>query len=587
MNQYLLKTEIRIETDIVWIRKKTLDFAQYFKLDKQDQTRLATAVSEITRNTFQYAKRGFVEFSFHKIIDNYFLVIIVKDNGPGIKNLKEILNGTYVSPEGMGVGLAGSRKLVDDLRIDTGPEGTTVTLYKSVSNRIGLLTPSELKILMDQFVGQNTYDPSEVIHKQNQEILLTLNLLNEKKEELERLNKELQDTNRGVLALYAELDEKAESLRIANEKKTSFLSNMTHEFRSPLNSILSISDILIEEAKEENKPEKVKQVNFIIKAAQGLSDLVNDLLDIAKIEAGKISLRIGEFQVEEVFSTMRGLMRPLGNINPDVQLTFNDVDESLVFRSDEGKVTQILRNLVSNAIKYTLKGDIIVSAWKADDEHICLSVQDTGIGIADEHIDDIFQEFIQIDNPEQKKHKGTGLGLPLTKKLVTLLGGEISVQSELNKGTTFLVKLPMNYEEASSTDVQYKEVTGEVNRILVIDDEEIHRKSLKEVITKLKFDIREAKDGKEGLDVAAVWKPDLIILDLVMPVMDGYEFLRKIMTIDNLKDIPIILYTSKDLEVEEREYLEQVTNMVLNKQTNKLEEISKVLRELRDQRSDV
>lgn len=584
MNQFLLKTEIKIENDIVWVRKKTREIAEFLKLDKQDQTRLATAVSEVARNAFQYAGRGMAEFNLAKVNDRICIVIQVKDQGPGIRDLKEVLSGTYVSKEGMGVGLIGSKKLVDELQIESSSSGTLITLKKAVPTRRSLLSSQEMKALMDHFLAQNHSDPFDEVQKQNQEILLTVATLNEKKEELSRLNQELEDTNRGVVALYAELDEKAESLRKANESKTSFLSDMTHEFRSPLNSILSISEFLLEEARSENRPDREKQVNFIKKAAQGLSDLVNDLLDIAKIESGKIPVRVEKFTTHDLLSTMRGLMRPIASGNEAVQLTFEEPDKDIYLETDEGKVAQILRNLLSNAIKYTEQGEIKVLTSLKDGE-VKFSVEDSGIGIDRDHLDLIFSEFVQIEHSLQKKIKGTGLGLPLSRKLATLLGGTLTAESSKGKGSTFTLSIPQYYHGPQDAVYNPEKRTEtvrkrELKRVLIIDDDEFHRSAVRKVLMERNLETQEAPDGRRGLSQARAWSPDLIILDLIMPEMNGYDFIRAVMMDEKLKGTPIILNTSKALDAEELQYLEQVTNMVLKKGTQGHEELAKIIDEL-------
>lgn len=589
MNQFLLKSEIKTEQDIVWARKKTRDLAVFLKLDKQEQIRLATAISEIARNVIHYAVKGAIEYNLSSENQKIYIVIKVIDQGPGIKDLKAIQNGTYISPTGMGVGLIGSKKLVDTLDIQSSSEGTTITVKKFVPHRISTLSSKELKELLDTFVSQ-TNNPIEEIQKQNEEILLTVAALNDKKEELDRLNQELEDTNRGVVALYAELDEKAESLRIANESKTKFLSDMTHEFRSPLNSILSISDILLEEAKSDKNTERERQVNFIVKAAQGLSDLVNDLLDIAKIEAGKIPVRVEVFSVRDLFSTMRGLMRPLTMTNEAVLLNFHDVDESLFLKTDEGKTAQMLRNLISNAIKYTEKGEINVTAKKNTDGEVILEVQDTGIGIPKDQLEAIFGEFIQVNNPMQKKTKGTGLGLSLTKKLATLLGGRIEVESEVGVGSLFRIILPTTY--SGPTDAiydarkEFKVTPSKLRKVLVIDDDDVNRTQVANLCHKLHLEVLEAQNGHMGLEIAKAWTPDIIVLDLVMPVMDGYDFIRSLILDERLKNLPIILNTSKDLSKEELLYLEQVTNIVLRKDERNILNIELILKNILEQESE-
>ncbi len=586
MSQFLIKSEIRTEQDIVWARKKTRDIATFLKLDKQEQIRLATAVSELARNVIHYAVKGFIEYNLINDDQKVYIQIKVMDQGPGIKDLKSIINGTYISPTGMGVGLIGSKKLVDGLNIDSSSSGTTITIRKYVPQRISLLSVKELKELLDTFIFREN-NPIEEIQKQNEEILLTVAALNEKKEELDHLNQELEDTNRGVVALYAELDEKAESLRQANESKTKFLSDMTHEFRSPLNSILSISDILLGEAKDEKNLERERQVNFIIKAAQGLSDLVNDLLDIAKIEAGKIPVRVDSFSVSDLFSTMRGLMKPLSMGNTSVVLNFNEVDNNLYVRSDEGKTAQMLRNLISNAIKYTEKGEINVSAEKNSQGEIILEVKDTGIGIPKDQLESIFGEFVQVSNRLQQKAKGTGLGLSLTHKLATLLGGRIEVESEVDVGSTFRIILPSRYlgpEDAIyESRKELKPLSNKLRKVLVIDDDDINRTQVANLCHKLHLEVLEAQNGQMGLEIARAWTPDIIVLDLVMPIMDGYGFIRNLILEERLKDIPIIMNTSKDLSQEELLYLEQVTNIVLRKDERNVLNIELILKKLLEQ----
>ena len=592
MNQFLLKSEIRTERDIVWARKKARELAEFLRIDNQEQIRLATAVSELARNAYQYAGGGFVNFSLISHENKVAIQIEVVDKGPGISALEEIINGTYVSPQGMGVGLMGSRKLVDDLQIESSSSGTTITVRKYVPNRLTLLCQKEIKELSARLMARPADAFEQEIQKQSHEILLTISALNEKKEELDRLNRELEDTNRGVVALYAELDEKAESLRIANEAKTSFLSDMTHEFRSPLNSILSLSNILLEDARAERASEREKQIQFIIKAANGLSDLVNDLLDIAKIEAGKVNVRPEAFNVSDVFSTLRGLMRPLEDDLGRLQLIFEDDEQNIQLFTDEGKLAQILRNLISNAIKFTNQGEVRVRANKTFEGFIEFSVTDTGIGIAPENLEDIFSEFFQIDHQLQKRSKGTGLGLPLTRKLVTLLGGNISVSSVVGEGSTFKFIIPAHY--SGPADAQYKDVTkspdkssgsfapqSSVPKILMIDDEESNRYQVARALQGLKIEYREAQDGLEALRIITDFIPDLIILDLAMPKMDGMTFLKEIMKRGLFDQRKIFLFTSQDLSDEELDYLNQVCEKIILKDEHGveklLEEVKKVI----------
>jgi PAS domain S-box-containing protein len=269
--------------------------------------------------------------------------------------------------------------------------------------------------------------------------------LRRRQQELERLNRELEDINRGMVTLYAELDEKAKELRQADEMKTRFLSNISHEFRTPLNSIFALSSLLIDRVDGELTAEQEKQVGFIRKAADSLLELVNDLLDLAKVRAGKIDVRVAEFNAVNLFSALRGMLRSL-LVNEAVTLVFEDPEGLPTLSTDEGKVSQILRNFISNALKFTERGEVRVTArYDEDSGAVTFSVSDTGVGIAREDQEKIFEEFIQLANAPHSQIKGTGLGLPLCRKLAELLGGRIDLESEVGAGSKFSLTVPARY----------------------------------------------------------------------------------------------------------------------------------------------
>src|SRR5262249_39796671 len=228
------------------------------------------------------------------------------DRGPGIPDLPAVLEGRYSSRTGMGVGIIGARRLMDRFRISSPPGGgTTVALTRLLPRKVGVLGPDAIAGLTGELARQAPSDPFDEIQRQNQELLRALEELGRRQDELVALNRELEDTNRGVVALYAELDEKADHLRRADELKSRFLSNMTHEFRTPVNSIQALTRILLDRTDGDLSPEQERQVTFIRKAADSLSELVNDLLDLAKIEAGKIVIRPIEFDVGHLFGALR------------------------------------------------------------------------------------------------------------------------------------------------------------------------------------------------------------------------------------------------------------------------------------------
>ena len=260
--------------------------------------------------------------------------------------------------------------------------------------------------------------------------------------ELSMLRDELSETNQGVVALYSELDEKDEQLRHVSELKSRFLSYMSHEFRTPLGAIRSITRILLNRMDGPLTDEQVTQINFIEKSVTDLTEMVNDQLDLAKIEAGRITVSPVWFEMVDLFSALRGMFKPI-LFNNQVLLIFEEPAEGTRLYSDDKKLSQILRNFISNALKFTSSGQIVVRASMLDDTNMMFSVTDTGIGISPEHIEQIFEDFVQIDSVIQRRVRGTGLGLALSRKLARLLGGDTRVESSLGQGSTFSVTIPI------------------------------------------------------------------------------------------------------------------------------------------------
>lgn len=270
--------------------------------------------------------------------------------------------------------------------------------------------------------------------------------LEERRREVDSLRSELDETNRGVLALYAELDTQAAELRQATELKSRFLAYMSHEFRTPIGSVLSIARLLLDRLDGPLTPEQERQVRFIQDTSLEFSEMVNDLLDLAKIEAGRIDISPAWFEMVDLFSALRGMFKPILT-NPDVVLVFEEPQGISRLFSDDHKLTQILRNFISNALKFTSKGEVRVSANRTADDQVTFSVADTGMGIAPEFHSAIFHDFSQIDSPIQKRLRGTGLGLSLSKRLAELLGGTVDLQSELTKGSVFSVTVPLQLKD--------------------------------------------------------------------------------------------------------------------------------------------
>jgi signal transduction histidine kinase/CheY-like chemotaxis protein len=680
MTTLLHKKLLREETDIVSVRKCAHRVAELLGFGEQDQTRIATGVSEIARNAFEYGGGGYADFCLSDENGSAQLEIVVADRGPGFAELKDVLSGSRRSPPGLGVGLIGTRRLMDDLRIESTPgEGTRVCLIKKLRRRVEPLTATRLKEINRALMTIDPARPLDDLRHQNQEIMAQFEALQERQEELASLNQELQETNRGVVALYAELDERADHLRRADELKSRFLSNMSHEFRTPLNSILALSRLLLSRTDGTLSAEQEKQVLFIQRSAETLTELVDDLLDLAKVEAGRIIITPLEFTAEALFGALRGMLRPL-LVGDAVALRFEGAEDIPPLDSDEGKISQILRNLISNAIKFTDKGEVVVwASHEPQADTVSFGVRDTGVGIPEADLELIFQEFAQVMHPGQRRIKGTGLGLPLSKKLAELLGGKISVTSRTGQGSAFVLTIPRRYGEpeaggqpeaawqvdparipilylednaadafalsrlleksryqvlwvrsvaearrlletvepaaavldiiligdeawrflielkqraneipilvtSSTGDVgkainlgadEYMEkpvdpemllntldrLTGQhsITRILIVDDEEVSRYLVRQLLPRGVFHVAEAATGIEGLKRAQSEPTDVVLFDLKMPEMDGYQFLDRL---SEMTDVPALVLTSAVLEQQHRHRLSRAAQIV-------------------------
>ena len=541
----LFSLPIESEEDVVLARQRARQVAAALSVDTQDQIRIATAVSEIARNAYSYAGGGRVEFRVEGSSAPQLLTIAVRDRGPGIPNLDEILSGRYRSRTGMGLGVLGARRLLDRVDIDTSSSGTTVTLKKLLPPRSDLFSGSRLESIAQELMRDRRRTPLEELRQQNMELVTALDDLRKRQEELETLNRELEDTNRGVVALYAELDEKAEHLRRADDMKTKFLSNMTHEFRTPLNSILALSKLLLDGLDGELNDEQRRQVGFIRKGADGLSELVNDLLDIAKIEAGKTVIRAKEFSISDLLSALRGMLRPL-LVNTSVALIFEEPEDMPPMFSDEAKVSQILRNFISNALKFTEQGEVRVSVRHDPSVDLVeFSVSDTGIGIAPEDQKTIFREFGQLENPLQQRAKGTGLGLPLTAKLVDLLGGSLKVESAPGKGSTFRAAIPRVHpvDSAPMPGLSAPAVDDTRIPILFVDDDVETLRLYEKYLGGSRFRVLPARDLREAR-FGLRFRPRAIVLDILLIGEDAWPFLAELKRDVSTRNTPIMVLTS-------------------------------------------
>ncbi len=256
---------------------------------------------------------------------------------------------------------------------------------------------------------------------------------------------ELEETNRGVVALYAELDDQAAQLKEALDLKSRFLSYMSHEFRTPLSSVASLSGILLQGLDGPLTSEQTRQVEFIRDSIRELTEMVDDLLELARVDAGRITISPEWFEMVDLFAALRGMFKPIV-MSSAISLVFEEPGAIPKIYSDDRRLSQILRNFISNALKFTKEGEVRVSARAMGKGQVEFAVTDTGVGIAPEHLPSLFMDFVQIDTRLQRRLRGTGLGLSLSRKLAEMLGGRVGAESEPGVGSRFWVLIPVAYD---------------------------------------------------------------------------------------------------------------------------------------------
>ena len=346
----------------------------------------------------------------------------------------------------------------------------------------------------------------------------------------------------------------------ANRAKSTFLANMSHELRTPLNAIIGYSEMLEEETRDSGKVENVQDLKKIQAAGKHLLALINDVLDLSKIEAGKMGLHLETFDVSQVIDEMVTTLQPAAAKNAN-SIRVHIEENVSVMRADITKVRQILFNLLSNACKFTDHGTVSldVDQIKVEGKNwIQFRVSDTGIGISAKQKENLFQEFAQADASIARKYGGTGLGLAITHRFVQLMKGKISVESEVGQGASFTAQLPAHVvvetaesapsEGASDASVPLPKSKANLDTILVIDDDPSVRDLMSRFLTKLDFHVVAAADGEEGFRLAKKIRPLLITLDVVMPECDGWTVLNRLKSDSDLAEIPVIMVTIVDNE---------------------------------------
>jgi len=400
------------------------------------------------------------------------------------------------------------------------------------------------------------------------------NLVNELKElneDYQIQNDKIKLQNDTLIGLHKKLSEKADELEIQKQKaeeltrlKSDFIASMSHELRTPMNSILGLTELILQEGDVSAKINERLQI--VLKSSRRLMSLINDILDLSKIESGRMEIHSEDFRLDELLKDVESSILPLIRKRAIEYTLIKNTNTKVLLNSDRGKITQVLINLLGNAAKFTEKGNIHLVVSKNKDL-LQFAVKDTGIGISSDDQKYIFEEFRQVDGSLARKYSGTGLGLTICKKMAVLLSGDIYLESREGEGSTFRFEIPVQtVEEYGAEDRQtvneLKNVSikEEVNQqspgesdisVLIVDDDPESLFTLNEMVSAYGCKTIIANSGFECLNILRDIRPDLVLLDIMMPGMDGFQTLAKIRELEKMKDIPVFAVTAKAM-VEEK-----------------------------------
>ncbi len=434
----------------------------------------------------------------------------------------------------------------------------------------------------------------EELQTQSEELQESNVQMEEQQQQLTLQSRELQTKNDTLADAKQEIDQRAEDLEKASKYKSEFLANMSHELRTPLNSIILLSKLLTQNQNKTLNDKDMEKSAVIHKAGNDLLLLINDILDLSKVESGQMDLLYEDVQTSRVGDEMRGLFEALAE-EKGLKFIIND-NFNASFSTDVTKLSQVLKNLLSNAFKFTKEGSVVLD-FAQDGESMVISVEDSGIGIPEDKLGTIFEAFKQVDGSISREFGGTGLGLSISKTIVDLMDGEISVVSEFGKGATFIISLPLIegkkiQKEAPQEILKVKEVQapkvkrGEITsmlqdeepeesyenefsgkNILIVDDDSRNIFTLTSTLESMDAEVFSAFNGKEAYELLEEEEDeiDLILMDIMMPVMDGLIAMGNIKADDRFKDIPIIAITAKTMPEDKQKCLDAGANDYLAK----------------------
>jgi signal transduction histidine kinase len=549
----VLRTAIRVAHDVFVVRQRGREVAGLLGLDRQDQVRVATSLSEIGR--LLLADGGADVLITVALRPRPILHLDV--TGPvtdtdGVARTRTALSPIGRLMDGVDVTADGESRIMVHMHRALPSSGRPVT-RQSIADARAALERSGPTTALDELTVQNQQLLSalEEVQRQRDELLR----LNAELEDTNRgvmalytqLTEELEETNRGVVALYAELDERSAQLRDASEAKTRFLANVSHELRAPVTAIMGLARLLADPGSDPLTAEQHHQVELLGSSAGDLLALVNELLDLAKAESGRLDPTWTTVDLRALFAQLRGTLKAIAT-RPEVDLVVTE-PAIPVITTDEAMLTQILRNLLTNALKFTERGEVRLSVEPGDPTgRVVLRVSDTGIGIPAAEHERIFEEFYQAKGAQQAKVRGTGLGLPYARRLATLLGGTLTLESTPGEGSVFTVDLPGAGPAAAApaepAAARPADAAGRIHRVLVVDDDEAFRLLARRAMEGVADEVDEAEDGLRALTLITRQRPDVIILDLHMPEVDGLGVLEVLAADEAVADIPVVVMSS-------------------------------------------
>ena len=445
-----------------------------------------------------------------------------------------------------------------------------ITIPLMVNDQVvGILTLASLKscsencleIINQSLLNLNTGFSSV----QNEEKIQRIaSELIDKNQELEAFSEELQSQTDELQEQNVELAAQRGQVEKANQLKSEFLSNMSHELRTPLNSIMALSKVLMQQTSDRLTQEESGYLKIVERNGRQLLRLINDILDLSKIEAGQMEIFPSDFPLRNMIEEFIENFQPLAEKN-GIRINTQIAETLPSPNTDETIVHRILQNLISNAVKFTHAGEVTVSA-EQQGQKVVIAVQDTGIGISEKALPYIFDEFRQVDGSASRSYEGTGLGLAIAQRSALLLGGGLEVESELGKGSTFTLTLPiaipesiLSYPEqqtqAPKLSPKAKMLGKDKIRLLVVEDQKAAIIQLKSILIPAGFSVDVARGGQAALDYLMENTPDGIILDLMMPEVDGFEVLNSVRNNPGTMQVPILVMTSKSLTKQDREGL--------------------------------